>query len=195
MAGFQFKELPMTDPTFAGVDPNTHIVLKTKDGHAYSVSRDISKQSQLIDTLLKDQVAGTLAPLDVEIDNETIKYVLAFVEKYHGNPMPEISKPLYRDLKDQLDDWQKGFLYTNLVKNGVEADHDLCKRVMEAGHYLQIDALRALTTACFGNMMRDKTTEQIRELFHIVNDYTPEEEEYLKKQNYWCEDEKEKDKK
>jgi len=187
MSAFTFTE---TAAPWTGVDWNSHIVLKTNDNGAYSVPRDISKQSQLIETLIKDAVAGTETVLDVEVDTVTLKYVLDFCQHHHGCAMQVLAKPLYRDLKDQLDDWQKGFLYTDLVKNGNEADHMLCKKVMEASNYLQIEDLKQLTCACFGNMMRDKTAEQLRALFHVENDYTPEELTALEQQNYWCEDHK-----
>ena len=33
-----------------------------------------------------------------------------------------------------------------------------------------------------------KTAEQIRTTFNIKNDFTPEEEEMVRKENEWCED-------
>jgi len=187
MSTFTFNE---ASAPWTGVDWNTHIVLKCNDSAAFAVPRDIGKQSQLIETLIKDAHEGSETILDVEVDRVTLKYVLDFCQHHHGNAMQQLAKPLYRDLKEQLDDWQKAYLYTDLVKNGKEEDHILCKKVMEASNYLQIDDLKQLTCACFGNMMREKTTEQLRALFHVINDYTPEEEAALEQQNYWCEDHK-----
>jgi S-phase kinase-associated protein 1 len=36
------------------------------------------------------------------------------------------------------------------------------------------------------NMIKGKTSEQIRETFHIKNDYTPEEEEEVRRENQWA---------
>jgi len=38
------------------------------------------------------------------------------------------------------------------------------------------------------NMIKGKTPEEIRKLFNIVNDFTPEEEAQIKKENEWAED-------
>lgn len=36
------------------------------------------------------------------------------------------------------------------------------------------------------NMIKGKTPEEIRKLFNIVNDFTPEEEAQIKKENVSC---------
>jgi len=37
-------------------------------------------------------------------------------------------------------------------------------------------------------MMTGKTAEEIRKLFNVVNDYTPEEEAKLRRENEWAAD-------
>jgi S-phase kinase-associated protein 1 len=37
-------------------------------------------------------------------------------------------------------------------------------------------------------MIKGKSVEEIRKTFNIVNDFTPEEEEQIRKENEWCED-------
>jgi S-phase kinase-associated protein 1 len=37
-------------------------------------------------------------------------------------------------------------------------------------------------------MIKGKTAEEIRKTFHIRNDFTPEEEEQVRKENLWCEE-------
>ncbi len=38
------------------------------------------------------------------------------------------------------------------------------------------------------NMIKGKSPEEIRTTFNIVNDFTPEEEEQIRKENEWAED-------
>jgi S-phase kinase-associated protein 1 len=38
------------------------------------------------------------------------------------------------------------------------------------------------------NMIKGKSVEEIRKTFNVQNDFTPEEEETIKKENEWCED-------
>ena len=37
-------------------------------------------------------------------------------------------------------------------------------------------------------MIKGKTPEEIRKTFNIKNDFTPEEEEQVRKENEWCEE-------
>lgn len=37
-------------------------------------------------------------------------------------------------------------------------------------------------------LFKGKTPEEIRTLFNITNDFTPEEEENIRKENAWCEE-------
>ena len=37
-------------------------------------------------------------------------------------------------------------------------------------------------------MIKGKTPEEIRAHFNIQNDFTPEEEEEVRRENAWCED-------
>ncbi|VDP56534.1 unnamed protein product [Heligmosomoides polygyrus] len=56
-----------------------------------------------------------------------------------------------------------------------------------AANYLDIPGL--LDDGCrkIASMMKGKTPEEIRNMFNIANDFTPEEEEAIRKENAWCE--------
>ena len=58
----------------------------------------------------------------------------------------------------------------------------------QAANYLDIKPLLDLTCKTVANMIKGKTPEEIRKTFNIKNDFTPEEEEIVRKENEWCED-------
>lgn len=60
--------------------------------------------------------------------------------------------------------------------------------VLQAANYLNIQSLLDLTTQTVAELIKGKTPEQIRAEFGIVNDFTPEEEEEIKRDNAWSED-------
>lgn len=74
-------------------------------------------------------------------------------------------------------------------------DRDFCNvdqatlfELILAANYLDIKPLLDLTCKTVANMIRGKTPAQIRSIFHIKNDFTPEEEEKVRKENEWCEE-------
>ena len=44
------------------------------------------------------------------------------------------------------------------------------------------------TCKTVANMIKGKTPEEIRKTFNIKNDFTPSEEEQVRKENEWCEE-------
>ena len=57
-----------------------------------------------------------------------------------------------------------------------------------AANYLDVTPLTDLTCKCVAEMIRGKTPEEIRRHFNIRNDFTPEEEEQIRRENEWCEE-------
>ena len=57
-----------------------------------------------------------------------------------------------------------------------------------AANYLDIKGLLDVTCKTVANMIKGKTPEEIRKTFNIKNDFTPSEEEQVRKENEWCEE-------
>ncbi|XP_050384039.1 SKP1-like protein 1B [Argentina anserina] len=81
---------------------------------------------------------------------------------------------------DKLKTWDKEF-----VKD-VEPDQNVLFDLILAANYLNIKSLLDLTCEHVANMMKGKSAEEIRATFHIVNDYTQEEEEEVRRENQWA---------
>ena len=60
--------------------------------------------------------------------------------------------------------------------------------IIKAANYLDIKPLLDLTCKTVANMIKNKSPEEIRSTFNIQNDFTPEEEEQVRKENEWCEE-------
>ncbi|EOA23335.1 hypothetical protein CARUB_v10019386mg [Capsella rubella] len=55
-----------------------------------------------------------------------------------------------------------------------------------AANYLNVKGLLALTSQTVADYIKDKNVEEVREIFNIENDFTPEEEEQIRKENLWA---------
>ncbi|URE41469.1 SKP1-like protein [Musa troglodytarum] len=57
---------------------------------------------------------------------------------------------------------------------------------LQAANYLNIKSLLDLTCQTVADMIKGKTPEDIRKTFNIKNDFTPEEEEEIRRENQWA---------
>ena len=60
--------------------------------------------------------------------------------------------------------------------------------ILKAANYLDVRGLLDVACKTVANMIKGKTPEEIRRTFNIKNDFTPEEEEQIRRENAWCED-------
>jgi S-phase kinase-associated protein 1 len=92
-----------------------------------------------------------------------------FLTHLKANPAPEIEKPIKsNEMKDNTTEW-----YANFVDS---QDLDHVMDVTLAANYLDIKPLVDLCCAKIGTYIKGKPIPEVRKIFGIVNDFTPEEE-------------------
>ncbi|KAJ5661560.1 S-phase kinase-associated protein 1A [Penicillium maclennaniae] len=60
--------------------------------------------------------------------------------------------------------------------------------LLQAANYLDIKALLDVGCKTVANMIKGKSPEEIRKTFNIQNDFTPEEEDQIRRENEWAEE-------
>jgi len=68
----------------------------------------------------------------------------------------------------------------------VKVDQATLFDLILAANYLNIKGLLDLTCQTVADMIKGKTPEEIRKTFNIKNDFTPEEEEEIRRENQWA---------
>ncbi|XP_073142588.1 SKP1-like protein 1A [Henckelia pumila] len=156
------------------------IVLKSSDGETFEVEELVALESQTIKHMIEDNCADTTIPLP----NVTSR-ILAKVIEYCKKHVEAASKAtadggMCSDNK-VVDDELKAF-DTEFVK----VDQGTLFDLILAANYLNIKSLLDLTCQTVADMIKGKTPEEIRKTFNIKNDFTPEEEEEVRRENAWA---------
>jgi S-phase kinase-associated protein 1 len=100
--------------------------------------------------------------------------------KYHDeHPTPKTEEKKDEKKTDDIIPWDKEFC---------SVDQATLFELILAANYLDIKPLLDLTCKTVANMIKGKTPEEIRKTFNIKNDFTPAEEEQVRKENEWCEE-------
>ncbi|KAG5533172.1 hypothetical protein RHGRI_027404 [Rhododendron griersonianum] len=67
-----------------------------------------------------------------------------------------------------------------------EEEEEVLLRLLLAANYLDVRELLDATCQTVADMIKGNTPEEIRKTFKIANDFTPEEEEEVRKENAWA---------
>jgi len=165
------------DQDCTGVDFKTEIVLITNDNtFHFKMSRQAAKSCcNLLNKMIENEDEDSEIKLPVLCSAKVLPLVMQYCE-YHKDSKPAaLSQPLRQHIDGYLDQWDKDFIYNNLVDKNDETKHEALLEVMAAAHYLDNEDLLNLCCAKVGSMMQDKNPEQIRNLFNLPDDFTPEQ--------------------
>ena len=139
--------------------------------------------SETIRNMIEDTGDHMVIPLH-NVAAKTLSKVIEYC-KHHTDsrakgPAASPSDAAAPDSKeDEEKQWDQEF---------VKVDNSTLFDLILAANYLNISRLLDLTCEKVAEMIKNKTAEEIRVHFNIKNDFTPEEEEEVKRENAWCEE-------
>ncbi|KAI9358925.1 Skp1 family, dimerization domain-containing protein [Zopfochytrium polystomum] len=156
------------------------VKLTSSDGQEFVVAKEIAMQSILIKNMLEDVGDADDQPIPLpNVSGPILQKVIEYATAHKDDPPPapeEDSKP---KSSDDIEDADRLFM---------NVDQGTLFELILAANYLDMKNLLDLGCKTVANMIKGKTVEEIRKTFNIVNDFTPEEEEQIRKENEWCED-------
>jgi len=150
------------------------VKLRSSDEEMFEVDLEVANKSQMIRNMLED--TGTDNP--IPLPNVTSKILAKVIEycKYRvDSSKGSDDKPTVSD--EEKKQWDLDF---------VKVDQATLFELILAANYLNIKELLDLTCLTVANMIKGKTPEEIRKTFNIKNDFTPEEEEEVRRENQWA---------
>ena len=154
------------------------ITLKSSDGETFEVSEAVAIESQTIKHMIEDDCADNAIP----IPNVTGK-ILAKVIEYCKKHVEAAAASTSSDKKGSevdLKSWDAEF-----VKQ-VDVNQHTLFEILLAANYLNIKNLQDLCCQTVADIMKDKKVEEVRTMFNVVNDFSPEEEAEVRKEHAWA---------
>jgi len=161
----------------------TQIRLASNDNVVVTVDRVVAERSVLIKNLIEDlgdeAVAGTPIPLP-NVNHAVLQKVVEWCE-HHRNDVAQSGDDDNDNRKKTTDieEWDQKFM---------QVDQEMLFEIILAANYMDIKSLLDVGCKTVANMIKGKSPEEIRKTFNITNDFTPEEEEQIRRENEWAED-------
>ena len=93
------------------------------------------------------------------------------------------------DVEEATDDHQKAQLEDDLnawKQHFIDVDQAVLYELIMAANYLNVAELLDLCCKEVARLVKGKAPEEIRTYFHIKNDFTPQEEEEVRRENQWA---------
>ncbi|KAK6075765.1 Skp1 family protein [Seiridium cupressi] len=166
----------------ASTEPQVKIHLQSNDNATIEVDRVVAERSLLIKNMLED-LGETAATQTIPIPNVTepvLRKVIEWCEHHRADPPPTNEEDNdNRKKTTDIDEWDQKFM---------QVDQEMLFEIILASNYLDIKPLLDVGCKTVANMIKGKSPEEIRKTFNITNDFTPEEEEQIRRENEWAED-------
>ncbi|KAL3634334.1 SKP1-like protein 1A [Castilleja foliolosa] len=143
-----------------------NIVLRTTDEEVFEVEEAVAVQSLTIKHIIEDDCADDVIPLP-NVTGIILSKVIEYCKRHVDAS--------YTD--DELKALDAEF---------VKVDQTTLVDLILAANYLDIESLLDLTIQAVADIIKDKSPEELRRIFNVDNDYSPEEEEQVRRENQWA---------
>ncbi|XP_021866338.2 SKP1-like protein 1A [Spinacia oleracea] len=162
------------------------VILKSSDNEEFSIDEEVALELETVKHMIEDDCADNAIPLP-NVTSKILAKVIEYCKKHvesaaaaaaaAASQSDQSSSSRTVAVDGELKKWDADF---------VNVDQNTLFDLILAANYLNIKSLLDLTCQTVADMIKGKTPEEIRKIFNIRNDFTPEEEEAIKKENQWA---------
>lgn len=168
---FLFAIYALTSSTRRMAANNKTVTLVSEDGESFCIDAALVAPAAVLQGTVEDN-GGDDIP--VEGDSVIVAMLIDFLNMYAKEACKPIEKPLQSTKLEELVQAQ----YARLVD--IELEH-LFKLILLA-NFVECRPLLELSCGKVACMVKGKSIEEVRNLFHIKNDFTPEEEKQVQEE-------------
>ena len=146
------------------IETNKHYsILVSSEKKEFKVPTEILRISTMLSIMLKndnedEEEEGATLPLP-NVDSNCTEKIIEFMKYYHENKMDDIEKPLKSsNLNEIIQPWYADF---------IDVEEELLFSLINAANYMDIQPLLNLGCAKVASLIKNKTPEEIREIFNV----------------------------
>jgi len=138
--------------------------------------------SKLVESTVDEDEDEDDSPREIQLPNvkgTVLAKVIEYCEHFQTENMTEISTPLKSSkIEDLVQPW-----YADYVK----VEQVLLFELVTAANFMDIKPLLDLTCLAVSVFIKGKSPEELRRIFNLSNEFTPEEEAQVREENKWAE--------
>lgn len=154
-------------------ESNKKFTLISSDEEPFEVSEAVAREFEIVAHMLEDGCSGSSIPIKTVNSNilgKVIEYCKKHVEvgNIEGNS---------EEAKKELEEFDKKFIAVEM---------ETLFSLILAANYLNVKGLLDIGCQKVADTIKDMEPEEVRSIFKIQNDYTPAEEEEVRKENIWA---------
>eukprot|EP01038_Epipyxis_sp_PR26KG_P013745 gene13745-18436_t len=137
--------------------------LISQEGESFDLAVSIANQSELMKGLINKE--NKVIPLN-NVKSSVLSKIIQFCSYYDKDPMNNIISKPFTPLNDQIQSFYAQF---------VNVEVEILYEITAAANELELSALSDLCYAKLASYIAGKSSEEIRSLLHIQNDFSAEE--------------------
>jgi S-phase kinase-associated protein 1 len=147
------------------------IILRSSDYETFEIEEAVAFQSHTIKLLINDERANDTGFPIPKVTGKILAMVIEYCKKHvdAANSDEKLSEDELKKLDAEF----------------VQVDQETLYNLILAANYLNIKNLLDLTCKTVANTIKEKTPQEVRKIFNIVNDYRPKKE-VVRRKNEWA---------
>lgn len=180
--------------TMTTISKDSAVKIVSSDNHLFTTSLEVAIVSKTIKNLIEDSGIDETIPVP-NVSGKILARTIEYITFHNTHDFERFSKE--NGVSDTSPSSESAAV-TNSDTNEnsekvkqfdidfVNVDQSTLFDLILAANYLNIKSLLDLTCKTVAGMIKGKTPEEIRKQFNIKNDFTPEEEEEVRRENQWA---------
>jgi S-phase kinase-associated protein 1 len=154
------------------------VILMSKTEKPYQVPLRVAKLSELVKEMAMEDDVDEVSVIPLhEVDNEMLEKVLVFMHRHVDDPLREVERPVKtKNMVDLVGVWDAA--YMDLTNEEIIS-------LTLAADYLNCGMLLDLCVTKIAAMVKDLEADELRKMWDISPDITPEEEKFVRETNPW----------